>query len=117
MFALITIMYNVPPNLTCQTTFKGPGPKVSVKIKMEELTPICMHFLGTWRAQGQIQEFILGGPNQVLESKVEGEARVEGNWRRSLRKTGRSLGRGAQWAPRKMFEKLNLKPFILVHTT
>ena len=28
--------------------------------------------------QGRIQEFIWGGPNQGPQSKVEGEARIEG---------------------------------------
>ena len=30
------------------------------------------------QVQGRIQEFILGGPNQGPQSKVKGEARIEG---------------------------------------
>ena len=91
--------------------------------------------------QGQIQEFILGGPNQGPQSKVEGEARIEGAKRPSIEgearvegakrprfegeartegeareKAGEGSGEGARWAPpQKIFEKSNLKPFILVH--
>ena len=35
-------------------------------------------------AQWRIQQFILGGPNQVLRPKVEGGARIEGTKRPSI---------------------------------
>ena len=76
-----------------------------------------------WR----IQEFILEGPNQGPQSKVKGEARVEGakcpriegeaqTEGEARGKAGEGSGEGARWAPpQKNFEKSNLKPFILVH--
>ena len=90
-----------------------------------------------WR----IQEFTLGGPNQDPQSKVEGEARIEGAKRPRIEgearvegakrpriegeartegeaweKTGEGSGEGARWAPpQKIFEKSILKPCILVH--
>ena len=82
-----------------------------------------------------------GGPNQDPQSKVEGEARIEGAKRPSIEgearvegakrpriegeaqtkgeareKAGEGSGEGARWAPpQKIFEKSNLKPFILVY--
>ena len=45
--------------------------------------------------------------------RIEGEVRTEGEARE---KAGEGSGEGARWAPpRKIFEKSNLKPFILVH--
>ena len=45
--------------------------------------------------------------------RIEGEARTEGEARK---KAGEGSGEGARWAPpQKIFEKSNLKPFILVH--
>ena len=44
------------------------------------------------RAQGRIQEFILGGPNQGPQSKVEGEARIEGAKRPSIEGEARVEG-------------------------
>ena len=42
--------------------------------------------------QGRIQEFILGGPNQGPQSKVEGEARIEGAKRPSIEGKARVEG-------------------------
>ena len=42
--------------------------------------------------QGRIQEFILGGPNQGPQSKVEGEARIEGAKRPSIEGEARVEG-------------------------
>ena len=82
-----------------------------------------------------------GGPNQDPQSKVEGEARIKGAKRPSIegearvegakrpriegeaqtegearKKAGGGVWGGARWAPpQKIFEKSNLKPFILVH--
>ena len=82
-----------------------------------------------------------GGPNQGPQSKVKGEARIEGAKRPSIEgearvegakrpriegeartdgeareKAGERSGEGARRAPpQKIFEKSNLKPFILVH--
>ena len=53
--------------------------------------------------------------------RIGGEARVEGAKRlkiegKAREKTGEGSGEGAWWAPpQKIFEKSNLKPFILVH--
>ena len=44
-----------------------------------------------WR-QGRIQEFILGGPNQGPQSKVKGEARIEGAKRPSIEGEARVEG-------------------------
>ena len=92
--------------------------------------------------QGRIQEFILVGgqtkiPNRKLRAKPESRARSARVSRakpesrawsaRELRakpeprakpekKAGEGSGEGARWAPpQKIFEKSNLKPFILVH--
>ena len=63
----------------------------------------------------------------VLGPSIEGEARVEGAKRPSIEGEARTEGEaqekrgegsveGAWWAPpQKIFEKSNLKPFILVH--
>ena len=85
--------------------------------------------------------FFWGVPNQGPQSKVEGEARIEGAKRPSIEgearvesakrpkiegkartegeareNAGEGSGEGARWAPpQKIFEKSNLKPFILVH--
>ena len=82
-----------------------------------------------------------GGPNQGPQSKVTGEARIEGAKRPSIEgearvegakrpriegeartegeareKSGGGVWGGARWAPpQKIFEKSNLKPIILVH--
>ena len=82
-----------------------------------------------------------GGPNQDPQLKVKGEARIEGAKRPNIEgearvegakrprieggartegeareKAGRGLGRGlGEPPPQKIFEKSNLKPFILVH--
>ena len=82
-----------------------------------------------------------GGPNQDPQSKVEGEARIEGAKRSRIEgearvegakrpriegeartegetreKRGEGSGEGARWAPpQKIFEKSILKPCILVH--
>ena len=47
-----------------------------------------------WKArrQGRIQEFILGGPNHGPQSKVEGEARIEGAKRPSIEGEARVEG-------------------------
>ena len=42
--------------------------------------------------QGWIQEFILGGPNQGPQSKVKGEARIEGAKRPSIEGEARVEG-------------------------
>ena len=42
--------------------------------------------------QGRIQEFILGGPNQGPQSKVTGEARIEGTKRPSIEGEARVEG-------------------------
>ena len=42
--------------------------------------------------QGRIQEFILGGPNQGPQSKVKGEARIEGAKRPSIEGEARVEG-------------------------
>ena len=42
--------------------------------------------------QGRIQEFILGGPNQGPQSKVKGEARIEGAKRPSIEGEARVKG-------------------------
>ena len=44
------------------------------------------------RRQGRIQEFILGGPNQGPQSKVEGEARIEGAKRPNIEGEARVEG-------------------------
>ena len=68
-----------------------------------------------------------GGPNEGPQSKVEGEARIEGAKRPRIeakpeprakpeKNRGEGSGEGARWAPpQKIFEKSNLKPFILVY--
>ena len=85
--------------------------------------------------------FFAGGANQGPQSKVKGEARIEGAKRPSIEgeawvegakrpriegeartegeareKVGEGSGERVRWAPpQKIFEKSNLKPFILVH--
>ena len=81
--------------------------------------------------QGRVQEFILGGPNQGPQSKVEGEARMEGAKRLSIEGEARvegakrpriegeartegeareKAGEGARWAPlQNFFWKIKLE--------
>ena len=66
--------------------------------------------------QGRIQEFILGGANQGPQSKIKGEARIEGAKRPRIEgeareKTGgRGLGRGlGEPPPQKIFRKIKLE--------
>ena len=81
---------------------------------------------GTFGIRDGSRNLFLGGPNQGPQSKVKGEARIEGEARelrakpepraKPEKKRGEGSGEGARWAPpQKMFEKSNLKPFILVH--
>ena len=44
------------------------------------------------REQGRIQEFILGGANQGPQSKIKGEARIEGAKRPSIEGEARVEG-------------------------
>ena len=64
-----------------------------------------------------------GGPNQGSQSKVEGEARIEGAKRQRIEGEARTEGEargksgGGVWGggSEKIFEKSNLKPIILVY--
>ena len=49
-------------------------------------------------SQGRIQEFILGGPNQGPQSKVEGEARIEGAKRPRIEGEARTEGEAREKA-------------------
>ena len=86
-------------------------------------------------SQGRIHELILGGgAKQVLQSKVEGKARIEGAKRpriegrarvegsKRLRIEGEARTEGkareektGEGSGEKIFKKLNWKPFNLVH--
>ena len=55
---------------------------VSIVVHEKEASPLASHM--RTHTQGRIQKFILGGPNQGPQSKVEGEARIEGAKRPSI---------------------------------
>ena len=56
------------------------------------------------RLQGRIQEFILRGPNQGPQSKVEGEARIEGAKGPSIEGGARVEGARIEGEARTKFE-------------
>ena len=117
----------------CPHAHSLPRPEDSVQRSSESIPPILHQTSSfikhhTSSNQWRIQQFILGGPNQVLRPKVEGGARIEGakrpsrrreapeNWGRSpnrgrspRKNGGRGLGRGlGEPLPRK-FWKIKLE--------
>ena len=72
------------------------------------------------QVRGRSRNLFWEGPNQGPQSKVKGEARIEGAKRLSIEGEARVEGAKrlrieGEAPPQKIFEKSNLKPFILVH--